>query len=103
MLGTFSIIVLQPQISSQGNNPFLLSVEGEFVTKNLVLVAVRLSLGGQLLQREPEREKKTKETKNSETPTEAHQLRKAVNEGLRIGLPATVPHQWPPCSRFLQR
>lgn len=71
MLGTFSIIVIQPQISSQGNNPFLLSVEGEFVVKNLVLVAAGLSVGGQLLQKEQEREKEEQQAALPETSAAA--------------------------------
>lgn len=56
MLGTFSVILLQPQVAFQGNNPLLLSIEGEFVIKNLVLVAAGLSVGGQLLQKELEKQ-----------------------------------------------
>lgn len=49
MAGTFLVLVLQPQISFQNFNPFLLTTEGEFVVKNLVLVAAGLSIGGSLL------------------------------------------------------
>lgn len=57
MLGTFAVLLVQPTVAFQGMNPLLLSVEGEFVVKNLVLVAAGLSIGGQLLQREIEGER----------------------------------------------
>lgn len=52
MAGTFLVLVVQPQVAFQGFNPLLLSVEGEFVVKNLVLVAAGLSIGGHLLGQE---------------------------------------------------
>lgn len=61
MAGTFTVILVQPGVAFQGNNPLLLSVEGEFVVKNLVLVAAGLSIGGHLLQKELERTEEKKE------------------------------------------
>lgn len=49
MLGTFSILVVHPALAFQGYNPLLLTVEGEFVVKNLVLLAAGLSVGAHLL------------------------------------------------------
>ncbi|QFZ19443.1 DoxX family protein [Saccharothrix syringae] len=38
LLGTFLVLVVQPGVAFQGGNPLLLTVPGEFVVKNLVLV-----------------------------------------------------------------
>jgi putative oxidoreductase len=45
MLGTFLVLVLEPQVAFQDGNPFLLTVEGEFVIKNLVLLSAGLVVG----------------------------------------------------------
>ena len=42
MLGTLFTFVLEPSIFFTHSNPFLLTVEGEFVIKNLVLIAASL-------------------------------------------------------------
>jgi putative oxidoreductase len=39
MLGTFGVLVMVPEVAFQGGNPLNLTVEGEFVVKNLVLLA----------------------------------------------------------------
>lgn len=41
LLGTFAVFVFQPAIVHDGN-PFLVTLEGEFILKNLVLVAALL-------------------------------------------------------------
>lgn len=46
LAGTFLVLVFRPDIAFQGGNPFLLSTEGEFVIKNLVLIAAGLVIGG---------------------------------------------------------
>ncbi len=46
MAGTFLVLVLHPDIAFQGGNPFLLTTEGEFVIKNLVLIAGGIVVGG---------------------------------------------------------
>lgn len=46
MAGTFLVLVLLPDVAFQGGNPFLLTTEGEFVIKNLVLIAGGLVVGG---------------------------------------------------------
>ncbi len=46
MAGTFLVLVLHPGLSFQSGNPLLLTVTGEFVTKNLVLIAAGLVVGG---------------------------------------------------------
>ena len=45
MAGTLLVLVLRPDIAFHGGNPFLLTTEGEFVIKNLVLIAAGLVVG----------------------------------------------------------
>ena len=45
MVGTFLVLVLLPEISFQDGNPLLLTVEGEFVVKNLVLLSAGMVVG----------------------------------------------------------
>lgn len=39
MIGTFGVLVMVPEVAFQNGNPFQLTVEGEFVVKNLVVLA----------------------------------------------------------------
>jgi hypothetical protein len=48
MAGTFLVLVLLPGIAFRGGNPLLLTVEGEFVIKNLVLLSAGLVIGSRL-------------------------------------------------------
>ena len=50
MAGTFLVLVLRPEIAFQGGNPLLLTTEGEFVIKNLVLIAGGIVVGGTVRQ-----------------------------------------------------
>lgn len=45
MVGTFLVLIVQPDVAFEGGNPFLLTVEGEFVVKNLVLITAGLVVG----------------------------------------------------------
>lgn len=45
MAGTFLVLVLQPEVAFQDGNIFKLTVEGEFVIKNLVLLSAGLVVG----------------------------------------------------------
>jgi uncharacterized membrane protein YkgB len=45
LIGTFLVLVVQPGIAFQGGNPLLLTVEGEFVIKNLVLITAAMVVG----------------------------------------------------------
>lgn len=45
LIGTFAVFVFQPAVVHTGN-PFLVTLEGEFVAKNLVLVAGLLVVAG---------------------------------------------------------
>jgi uncharacterized membrane protein YphA (DoxX/SURF4 family) len=42
--GTFMVLVLRPDVAFVDGNPLLLSVEGEYVVKNLVLLAATAAL-----------------------------------------------------------
>ena len=56
MVGTFLVLVVQPDIAFQRGNPLLLTVEGEFVVKNLVLLSAGMVVGSSvtpLRQRAP--------------------------------------------------
>ncbi|MFI9811849.1 DoxX family membrane protein [Saccharothrix variisporea] len=44
LLGTFLVLVVQPQAAFQAGNPLLLTTEGEFVVKNIVLITACLVL-----------------------------------------------------------
>ena len=48
MAGTFLVLVLLPDVTFRDGNPLLLSVEGEFVVKNLVLLSAGLVVGSRL-------------------------------------------------------
>jgi uncharacterized membrane protein YkgB len=45
MAGTFLVLLVHPDLSFQDGNPFLLTVTGEFVVKNLVLISAGLVIG----------------------------------------------------------
>ena len=51
MTGTFLVFVILPDVAFQGGNPFNLTVTGEFVIKNLVLLAAAMSVGASLESR----------------------------------------------------
>jgi uncharacterized membrane protein YkgB len=51
MVGTFLVLVILPEISFQDGNPLLLTVEGEFVVKNLVLLSAGMVVGATVRRR----------------------------------------------------
>ncbi len=51
LAGTFLVLVTQPHVAFQDGNPFLLTTEGEFVVKNLVLIAGALLVAAFLPRR----------------------------------------------------
>lgn len=55
MAGTFLVLVIHPGASFQHGNPLLLSMTGEFVIKNLVLIAAGLVIGSTVRSRAPAR------------------------------------------------
>ena len=44
LVGTFLVLIVQPEVAFQ-DNIFELTVEGEFVIKNLVLLAAGMTIG----------------------------------------------------------
>jgi putative oxidoreductase len=44
LAGTLLVLVMQPQVAFQHGNPLLLTTEGEFVMKNIVLISAGLVL-----------------------------------------------------------
>ena len=51
MVGTFLVLVILPDVAFQNGNIFKLTVEGEFVVKNLVLLSAGLVVGTQVRRR----------------------------------------------------
>ncbi len=51
MLGTFLVFVTLPEVAFQDGNPLKLTVEGEFVIKNLVLLTAGLVVGATIGER----------------------------------------------------
>lgn len=51
MAGTFLVLVIHPGLSFQSDNPLLLTMTGEFVIKNLVLIAAGLVIGSTVRKR----------------------------------------------------
>ena len=51
--GTFLVLLLRPDVAFVDGNPLLLSVEGEYVVKNLVLLAATASLALHTLGAQP--------------------------------------------------
>jgi putative oxidoreductase len=54
MVGTFLVFVLLPEVAFQDGNPLKLTVEGEFVIKNLVLLSAGLVVGATITERQQE-------------------------------------------------
>lgn len=51
MAGTFLVMIVLPEVAFQDGNPLLLTVEGEFVVKNLVLLAAGMVVGATVSRR----------------------------------------------------
>lgn len=51
MVGTFLTFIVLPEVTFQDGNPLLLTVEGEFVVKNLVLLSAALVVGSSIRRR----------------------------------------------------
>ena len=52
MLGTLLVLVVHPGLAFEGSNPLDLTVIGEFVIKNLVLITAGLVIGAQVRKRD---------------------------------------------------
>lgn len=53
MVGTFLVFAILPDVAFYDGNPLLLTVEGEFVVKNLVLLSAGLVVGSQIPRPRP--------------------------------------------------
>ena len=51
MVGTFLVLILLPEVSFENGNLLLLTVEGEFVIKNLVLLSAGMVVGATVRSR----------------------------------------------------
>ncbi|MDP3999217.1 MAG: hypothetical protein Q8P76_01315 [bacterium] len=58
MAGTIAALWLAPDLFFQNGNVFLLTTDGEFIIKNLVLIASGLVIGGSEVKNHPETENK---------------------------------------------
>lgn len=58
MAGTFLVLIVKPDVAFQFGNPLLLTVEGEFVVKNLVLISGGLVVGSTVRRRQGRREER---------------------------------------------
>ncbi len=53
LAGTFLVLLMQPQVAFQHGNPLLLTTEGEFVVKNVVLISAGIVLASRPRTRRP--------------------------------------------------
>ncbi|MFK8058980.1 MAG: DoxX family protein [Polaribacter sp.] len=51
MIGTFMPLIFLPEITFQNNNPLLLTLEGQYIIKNILIISAALVLGGDLYKR----------------------------------------------------
>jgi uncharacterized membrane protein YkgB len=76
LAGTFLVLVMRPETAFQGGNPLLLTMEAEFVVKNLVLIAAGLAVGGTVRhirkQQEQQQQRLQKRTTTTETNNKSH-------------------------------
>lgn len=48
MPGTFLPFLLLPQVTFQNGNPFYLTMEGQYIVKNLLIIAAAIVIGGKI-------------------------------------------------------
>jgi len=75
LAGTFLVLLIWPEAAFQGGNPLLLTTEGEFVIKNLVLIAAGVAVGGTVRYRRRERQQRQRmirENENKPIPPPQH-------------------------------
>jgi putative oxidoreductase len=73
LAGTFLVLVMRPETAFQGGNPLLLTMEGEFVVKNMVLIAAGLAVGGTVRHiRKEQEEQQQRLQKRTKTTTETN-------------------------------
>jgi uncharacterized membrane protein YkgB len=54
LAGTFMVLLVQPEVAFQDGNPLLLTMTGEFVVKNIVLISAGLVIAVSSGRRDPE-------------------------------------------------
>jgi putative oxidoreductase len=67
LAGTFLVLIILPEAAFQGGNPLFLTTEGEFVIKNLVLIAAGLAVGGTVRYKSKERQRYRMTGENEQT------------------------------------
>ena len=67
LAGTFLVLIILPEAAFQGGNPLFLTTEGEFVIKNLVLIAAGLAVGGTVRYTSKERQRQQMTGENEQT------------------------------------
>ena len=67
LAGTFLVLIILPEAAFQGGNPLFLTTEGEFVIKNLVLIAAGLAVGGTVTYTSKERQRYRMTGENEQT------------------------------------
>lgn len=67
LAGTFLALIILPEAAFQGGNPLFLTTEGEFVIKNLVLIAAGLAVGGTVRYTSKERQRYRMTGENEQT------------------------------------
>ena len=75
LAGTFLVLVMRPETAFQGGNPLLLTMEGEFVVKNLVLIAAGLAVGGtvrHIRKEQEQRRRRLQKRTTTETNNKSH-------------------------------
>ena len=50
MTGTFMPLVILPEITFQSSNPFLPTLEGQYIIKNIIIITAALSIGRSYLK-----------------------------------------------------
>jgi uncharacterized membrane protein YkgB len=75
LAGTFLVLVMRPETAFQGGNPLLLTMEGEFVVKNLVLIAAGLAVGGtvrHIRKEQEQQQQRLQKRTTTETNNKSH-------------------------------
>jgi hypothetical protein len=76
LAGTFLVLIILPEAAFQGGSPLFLTTEGEFVIKNLVLIAAGLAVGGTVRYRCKERQRQRMTGENTQKPIPPRQHKK---------------------------
>ena len=50
MIGTFLPLIILPEVTFQGSNPLLPTLEGQYIIKNIIIITAALIIGGSKLK-----------------------------------------------------